>query len=114
VDGKLFSTTTCFGPQVVIVRLALFGNISTMVAMTYQVNWRNAPAYKLAQLFSKKANHLTPIDLISKLNHTPLAPHLRLASLDISSLYTNISIKETQSIFTNILPSTPPDTRRTY
>jgi hypothetical protein len=48
------------------------------------VNWRNAPAYKLAQLFTKKVNHLAPLsnalnitnskDLISKLNHTPLAP----------------------------------------
>jgi hypothetical protein len=26
VDGKLLSTT-CFGPQVAIVRLALFGNV---------------------------------------------------------------------------------------
>jgi hypothetical protein len=76
------------------------------------VNWCNAPAYKLAQLFTKKVNHLAPLpnafnitnskDLIHRLNHTPVATHFHLASLDISNLYTNIPIKETQMIFTNI------------
>jgi hypothetical protein len=45
VDGKLLSTTTCFGPQVAIVRLALFGNVSTIVAMTYQVMRSHAPLH---------------------------------------------------------------------
>jgi hypothetical protein len=55
------------------------------------VNWRNAPAYKLAKLFTQKINHLAPLpnafniensrDLINKLNHTPTLPQFRLASL---------------------------------
>jgi hypothetical protein len=77
------------------------------------VNWRKAPAYKLAQLFTKIVGHLAPLpnafnitnskDLIHKLNHTPLLPHFCHASLDISNLYTNIPITETQAIFANIL-----------
>jgi len=42
-------------------------------------------------------------DLIHKLNDTPILPHFRLASLDITNLYTNIPVTETQTIFANIM-----------
>jgi hypothetical protein len=72
------------------------------------VNWRGAPAYKLARLFTKNIRTLVPLpnrfklqntlDLINKLKGTPLNHHLALASLDISNLYTNIPVKETRNI----------------
>jgi hypothetical protein len=68
------------------------------------VNWRNAPAYNLAKLFSQKIRQLAPLpntynientrNLIDILKHTPLLPHFRFASLDITNLYTNIPIKD--------------------
>jgi hypothetical protein len=77
------------------------------------VNWRSAPAYKLARLFTQKINYLAPLpnafnienskDLIHKLNHTPILPQFHLASLDISNLYTNIQVTETQTIFADVL-----------
>ena len=72
------------------------------------VNWRNAPTYNLAKLFSQKIRQIAPLpnthnientrDLIDKLKHTPISPHFRFASLDITNLYTNIPIKETRDI----------------
>ena len=85
------------------------------------VNWRSAPAYKLAKLFTHKASHLTPLpnafniensnDLIHKLNDTPILPQFTLASLDISNLYMNISVAETQTILANILKQNLIDTQ---
>jgi hypothetical protein len=77
------------------------------------VNWRSAPAYKLSRLFTQKINHLTPLpyafnkkntkDLIQNLKDTPLLPHFSFASLDITKLYSNIPVKETKIIVTNML-----------
>jgi hypothetical protein len=60
------------------------------------VNWRGAPAYKLAQLFTQKIKLMARLpnthnlenttDLLKKLEKTPLLPHFNLASLDISNL----------------------------
>ena len=79
------------------------------------VNWRNAPAYKLAGLFTREIKWLAPlphththnisntIDLINKLKDTPTLPHYGLASLDIANLYTNVPVKETRDIISSIL-----------
>jgi hypothetical protein len=42
-------------------------------------------------------------DLIKKLEDTPVLPQFALASLDITNLYTNIPVKETQDIIANTL-----------
>ena len=72
------------------------------------VNWRGAPAYKLARLFTKKIRHLASLpntynlenttDLNTKLQNTSILPQFTLASLDITNLYTNIPITETREI----------------
>jgi hypothetical protein len=77
------------------------------------VNWRNAPAYQLSKLFTRKINYLSPLpnafniknthDLIQNLNDIPPLPHYTLASLDIMNLYSNIPVTETKTILTNIL-----------
>jgi hypothetical protein len=88
------------------------------------VNWCNAPAYKLSKLFTKKVNQLAPLphsfnvknaqDLLNDLENTPMLPYHKLASLDITNLYTNIPVKETKKILTNILtqPNDPTNTTR--
>jgi hypothetical protein len=68
------------------------------------VNWRGAPAYKLARLFTQKIKQLATlpnrhnidntIDVIKKLNNTPILPQCTLASLDITNLYTNIPVRK--------------------
>jgi len=85
------------------------------------VNWCSAPAYKLAKLFTQKAGHLTPLpntfnienstDLIQKLKDPPILPHFTLASLDISNLYTNIPVAETQTFLADILKQNLTDTQ---
>ena len=77
------------------------------------VNWRGAPAYKLARLFTQKIKQLAPLpngrnvdntrDVIKKLNNTPILTHFTLASLDITNLYMNISVAETWNIISNTL-----------
>jgi hypothetical protein len=77
------------------------------------VNWRGAPAYKLACLFTQKIKFIAPLpnthnlenttDLLKKLENTPILPHFALASLDISNLYTNIPVKETRDIIADNL-----------
>jgi hypothetical protein len=49
--------------------------------------------------------------LIQQLHQTPLTPHSRLASLDISNMYPNIPIKETKQILYDVMThnQTPPD-----
>ena len=86
------------------------------------VNWRNAPAYNLAKLFSQKIRQLAPLpntynientrDLIDKLKHTPFSPHFKFASLDNTNLYTNIPIKETQDILFNKLEQNNTDPKQ--
>jgi hypothetical protein len=68
------------------------------------VNWRNAPAYKPAKLFTQKINQLTPLPysfnikntkhLIHNLKDTPILPHFTFASLDITNMYSNIPVTE--------------------
>ena len=85
------------------------------------VNWRNAPAYKLAGLLTREIKRLAPpphtynisntTDLINELKDTPTPPHYGLASLDIENLYTNIPVTETPDNFQHIrtAPTRPPD-----
>jgi len=77
------------------------------------VNWKGAPSYKLAHLFTPKIKIMAPLpnthnlenirDLIRKLEDTPILPQFALASLDISNLYTNVPVKETREIIANTL-----------
>ena len=88
------------------------------------VNWRGAPAYKLAQLFTQKIKLIAPLpntynlksttELLSKLESTPILPHHSLASLDIQNLYTNIPVKETRDIVARNLDNnqTDPQTKQ--
>jgi hypothetical protein len=87
------------------------------------VNWRGAPAYKLAQLFTQKIKTIAPLpntytlantrDLIQKLQDTPTLPQLAPASLDISYLYTNIPVQETKDIIANTLKENKTDPQTT-
>jgi len=73
------------------------------------VNWRGAPAYKLARLFTQKFKQLAPLpnrhninntrDVIKKLNDTPILPHFTLASLDITNLCTNIPVAKPRTSY---------------
>ena len=77
------------------------------------VNWRGAPAYKLAHLFTQKIKQMAPLpntynlqntrDLIKKLEDTPVLPHFALDLLDITNLYTNIPVKEIREIIAKTL-----------
>ena len=77
------------------------------------VNWRNAPAYKLASMFTDKIHRLAPLPnafnikntqhLLQSIKDTPLNPNNHLASLDITNLYSNIPVMETKSILKNIM-----------
>jgi len=77
------------------------------------VNWRNAPAYKLPKLLTQNIQHLIPLpysfniknttQLIHELKQTPITPTSRFASLDITSMYSNIPVKETKQILDDIL-----------
>ena len=83
------------------------------------VNWRNAPAYKLSKLLAGKIKQFTSLpytlniknstELIRELKHTPLTPTSKFASLDITTLYSNIPIKEKKQILENILTHNPID-----
>jgi hypothetical protein len=80
------------------------------------VNWRNAPAYKLAKLFNNKLNELSPLPFVfnikdtthltKRLKEITLNKNSRLASLDIKNMYTNIPIRETRNILENALENT--------
>jgi hypothetical protein len=88
------------------------------------INWRNAPTYRLSKLFTEKVSHLAPLpysfnikntqDLLKNLKDTPMLPHYNIASLDITNLYSNIPVKETMAIFSNILTHnlTAPQTQQ--
>jgi DNA-directed RNA polymerase subunit H (RpoH/RPB5) len=77
------------------------------------VNWRNAPAYKLSELSTQKIKHLAPLPyafnirntthLIQNLKETPMLPNYKFTSLDISNMYLNILITETEHILKNII-----------
>jgi hypothetical protein len=64
------------------------------------VNWTNAPAYKLSKLLNHLLKTHIPLpyvynvkntpQLMYEINEIPYNSHLRLASLDIDNMYTNI------------------------
>jgi hypothetical protein len=68
------------------------------------VNWRCAPAYKLAKFLNKSIQlHITlpnafnitnPTQLINELLSIPYKPSIKLASLDIENMYSNIPTNE--------------------
>ena len=76
------------------------------------VNWRNAPAYKLAKSFNQKITQFAPLpyafnvsnstDLINQLLQTPLTPTSTFASLDITNMYSNVPINDTRKILEEI------------
>jgi hypothetical protein len=73
------------------------------------VDWKNAPAYKLARTLVKKLQTYIPlpyafnikntIKLMNGLKDIPFGPNLRLASFDISNIYTNTPTDELLTIF---------------
>jgi hypothetical protein len=77
------------------------------------VNWRNAPAYKLARLFTDKLNLLAPLpnafniknaqNLLRNLENITMLPQYSMASLDITYLYPSIPINETRTILQDML-----------
>jgi hypothetical protein len=74
------------------------------------INSINVPSYKLAKMFVKKLKTYIPliynvknsIQLIEKLGDIPFDPHLKLASFDVTNMYTNIPTKELIHIIDNI------------
>jgi len=73
------------------------------------INWRNAPAYKLAKALVSKLQTYIPLpyafrvkntsQLINDLKDIPFNQNLRLLSFDTSNMYTNIP---TDDLFTII------------
>jgi hypothetical protein len=76
------------------------------------VNWTQAPAYKLAKLLSEKLstelqlpftfNVRNSPHLIHEIQEIPYNSNLRLASFDVTNMYTNIPTHQLPSIITNI------------
>ena len=63
------------------------------------VNWKNAPAYKLAKLMARKINPTSitvenTVQLMNDLTDLPYDYNIQFASLDINNMYSNIPIKE--------------------
>ena len=68
------------------------------------VNWRDAPAYKMAKSLNKLIqlhiplpnafNITSPTQLISELLNIPYIPGIKLASFDIENMYSNIPTNE--------------------
>jgi hypothetical protein len=68
------------------------------------VNYRSASSYRLAKMFSEKLKTYislpyvyyvqNSVQLMKDLSDIPFNPNLKLASLDISSMYTNIPTEE--------------------
>ena len=68
------------------------------------VNWKNAPAYKLAKLLARKIHTYIPlpytfnventIKLMNHLTELPYEHNIKFASLDINNMYSNVPIKE--------------------
>ena len=77
------------------------------------VNWRNAPAYKLAGLLTREIKCLAPppythntsktTDLINELNTPQISSIMAWHHFDIARLYTNIPVTETCDIISNTL-----------
>jgi len=76
------------------------------------VNFRNSPSYKLAKMLTDVLKTHLPmpnvynvqnsIQLMSDISQMPFAPELKLASLDISNMYTNIPTKDLINIINTI------------
>jgi len=77
------------------------------------INWQHAPAYKIAKLLSEKLqqtlqlpfafNIQNSLQLMHELKNTiPYNDNLRLASFDISNMYTNIPTNKIPTIITEI------------
>jgi len=76
------------------------------------VKFRNAPSYKLARMLTDILKTHIPMpnvynvqnstQLMNDISQIPFVPELKLASLDISNMYTNIPTKDLISIFNNI------------
>ena len=77
------------------------------------VNWKNAPAYNIAKGFNSILNELSllphiyniknTIQLTQELQQIKIDCNTKLASLDISNMYTNIPINETRNILQGML-----------
>jgi hypothetical protein len=72
------------------------------------VNYRSAPCYRLAKMFSEKLKTYIPlpyiyniqnsVQLMKDLSDFPFSPNLKVASLDISNMYTKIHTEELLNI----------------
>jgi len=72
------------------------------------VNFKNAPSYKLSKMFTDMLKSYIPlpnvynvhnsIQLMRDLSEIPLVSSLKIASLDISDMYTNIPTKDVINI----------------
>jgi hypothetical protein len=72
------------------------------------IKWKNAPAYKIVKILSKSLQTYIPLPyiynvknsshLINDLRDIPYNKNLRLASLDIANMYTNIPTSELVTI----------------
>ena len=77
------------------------------------VNWHSTLAYKLSRLFMQKINSIPPLpnmfkiknttDLLQNLQDILMSPCYTFASLDITNLYFNIPLVETNMILTDTL-----------
>jgi hypothetical protein len=77
------------------------------------VNWKNAPAYKLTKVFNSiledaaflpyAYNIKNTTQLTQELKQITIDNNTKLASLDISNMYTNIPIAETKNILKQAL-----------
>jgi hypothetical protein len=89
------------------------------------VNWQHAPAYKLARYISEKLKAILELpytfnvrnsqQLINDLrNNTEYTQNLRLASFDITNMYTNIPTKKIMPIISQIckLHNTPKEVKK--
>jgi hypothetical protein len=89
------------------------------------INWQQAPAYKIAKLLSDRLKHElklpftfnvinSPHIMTEIQNIEPYNQNLRLASFDITNMYTNIPTSQLPSIINNIckFQNTPQETRR--
>jgi hypothetical protein len=73
------------------------------------INWRNAPAYKLAKMLTKKLRTHIPlpytfnvknsVHLIEDLSNITFSSNLQLVSFDITNMYSNVPTDEVLQIF---------------
>jgi hypothetical protein len=76
------------------------------------VNWKQAPAYKIAKLLAKKLQQYIPLPntfnvrnsthLIQDLADIPFDPNLHFVSFDITNMYTNIPTEEPVNIIDSL------------